>query len=318
VEITASVATVALIIPNWNGTKHLDVCLASIAAQSKRPDRTFLVDNGSSDGSVAFVAGNFPWVKCITLPRNVGFAAAVNRGIEASDEDFLALLNNDTELDVHWLGEMVRELESDASAGMVACKMLRFDERTTIDAAGDALTRGGSPLTLGAGEQDGEKFNHRRYVPGTCAGAALYRRKMFSRIGLFDEDFVSYYEDVDLSLRAQLAGYRCLYVPTAVCYHKRGATSALLKDFPVRMQERNLTALHVKNLPASVVLMKAPSILIGRTRRLWRELLAGVGPAALVGLLQGVILIPHMLRKRKAILGFRSVPTDYIASLFGS
>ena len=311
-------ATVSLIIPNWNGARHLDVCLTSIAAQSRRPDRAILVDNGSSDDSVAFVAGRFPWMECIALPRNVGFAAAVNRGIEASTEEYVALLNNDTELDVRWLGEMLRELESDASAGMAACKMLRFDERTTIDAAGDSLTRGGSPLTLGAGERDGEKFNLRRYVPGTCAGAALYKRNMLSRIGLFDEDFVSYYEDVDLSLRAQLAGYRCVYVPTAICYHKRGATSALLKDFPVRMQERNLTALHVKNFPASVLLRKAPSIFVGRVRRLWRELLAGVGPAALGGLLQGMVLIPHMARKRKGVLGFRSVPADYIASLFGS
>jgi GT2 family glycosyltransferase len=312
------VSTVSLIIPNWNGRKHLDVCLTSVAAQSKPPDRTILVDNGSSDDSVAFVAREFPWVECLALPRNLGFAAAVNHGIYASDEEFVALLNNDTELDPRWLSELLRELESDPSAGMAACKMLRFDARTTIDAAGDALTRGGSPLTLGAGEPDGEKFNRRRYVPGTCAGAALYKRGMFLRIGLFDEEFVSYYEDVDLSLRAQLAGYRCLYVPSAICYHKRGATAALLKHYPVRMQERNLTALHVKNLPAPVLLMKAPSIILGRARRLWRELLAGVGLAAIAGLFQGILRVPRMLRKRKGVLSLRAVSTEYITSLFGS
>jgi GT2 family glycosyltransferase len=297
---------------------HLDICLTSVAAQSKPPDRTILVDNGSADDSLAFVARKFAWVECLALPRNMGFAAAVNHGINASNEEFVALLNNDTELDPRWLSEMLRELQSDTSAGMAACKMLRFNARTTIDAAGDTLTHGGSPLTLGAGEPDGEKFNRRRYVPGTCAGAALYRREMFLRIGLFDEEFVSYYEDVDLSLRAQLAGYRCVYVPTAMCYHKRGATAALLKHYPVRMQERNLTALHVKNLPAPVILKKAPSMLLGRTRRLWRELLAGVGLAAIAGLFQGILLVPHMLRKRKGVLSLRAVSTEYITSLFGS
>ncbi len=307
----------ALIIPNWNGQQHLDLCLGSVASQSIRPARTILVDNGSSDGSVEYVVGKFPWVECISLPSNQGFAAAVNRGIRVAQEEYVALLNNDTELDPRWLEEMLIALGTDPAAGMAACKMLRFGERTRIDAAGDAFTRGGSPVTLGAGEADGTSFNQRRYVPGTCAGAALYRREMLTRIGLFDEDFVSYYEDADLSLRAQIAGYRCVYVPTSVCYHKRGATAKRMQDFPVRMQERNLTALHLKNLPAAVLLKKGPAFLGGRARRLWRECAAGSGGAAAKGVFQGLLLLPRMLHKRRDVLRLRSESTEYILSLFG-
>lgn len=309
--------TVSLIIPNWNGRAHLEVCLRSVAAQSRRPERTIVVDNGSSDGSQAFLAELFPWVELLALPENRGFAVAVNRGIDASDTTLIALLNNDTELDPLWLSELIRELEADPQAGMAACKMLRFEQRTIIDGAGDAWTRGGSPLTLGSGEADGDRFNERRYVPGACAGAALYRRSLFEAIGAFDEDFVSYYEDVDLSLRAQLAGYRCVYVPTAVCYHKRGATSALLKDYPVRMQECNLTAVHLKNLPGGVLLKMAPAFVAGRIRRILRECRAGVAAASLRGVMCGLARIPRLLRKRRAVLRLRAVTTDDLLSLFG-
>jgi hypothetical protein len=311
------VGPAALIIPNWNGKQHLELCLGSVAIQSTRPARTIVVDNGSSDGSLAYVAGRFPWVQCVSLPSNQGFAAAVNHGIKASQEEYVALLNNDTELDPRWLEEMLDALSSDPVAGMAACKMLRFDERSLIDAAGDAFTRGGSPVTLGSGEADGGSFNVRRYVPGTCAGAAVYRREMLTRIGLFDEDFVSYYEDADLSLRAQIAGYRCIYVPTSVCYHKRGATAARLRDFPVRMQERNLTALHLKNLPAAVLAKKGASFFGGRARRLWRECMAGSSGAAIGGALQGIALVPRMLRKRRHVLRLRTESTEYILTLFG-
>jgi GT2 family glycosyltransferase len=307
-----------LIIPNWNGRLHLDVCLTSVGNQTRRPAQTILVDNGSSDDSLSFVAMRYPWVECVALPENRGFAAAVNTGIEMSTGSFVALLNNDTELDPGWLENMLRELHNDTTAGMAACKMLKFDARTTIDSAGDGLTRGGSPVTIGSGQPDGAAYNIRRYVTGTCAGAAVYRRELFRDVGLFDEDFVSYYEDMDLSLRAQLAGYKCVYVPSAVCFHKRGATSALLKDFPVKMQERNLTAVQIKNFPASVWLRRGPAIVGGRIRRLVREIRAGVGGAAIIGAVQGILAMPRTLRKRHQNLALRNVPPVYVQSLFGS
>ncbi len=307
-----------MIIPNWNGRQHLEVCLSSVARQTVRPARTIVVDNGSTDDSTAFIQSRFPWVEVIALDRNGGFAAAVNRGIGVSDEPYVALLNNDTELDARWVETMLRALDADRSAGMAACKMLRFDDRRIIDSAGDTFTRGGSPVTRGAGEIDRGQYDRLEYVPGTCAGAALYRRELFENIGVFDEEFVSYYEDVDLSLRAQLAGYQCIYVPFAVCFHKRGATAALLAHFPARMQERNLTAVQIKNLPAAVWLRKGPAILLSRIRRLVRECRTDAGGAALGGFLLGLMMIPRLLGQRRRTLALRAVPSSRILSLFGS
>jgi GT2 family glycosyltransferase len=318
VENLTAVEGVALIIPNWNGRPHLEVCLSSVARQTVRPLHTIVVDNGSTDDSGAFIRSRFPWVECLTLDRNWGFAAAVNRGIGASAEPYVALLNNDTELDAGWMEIMLRALDTDRSAGMAACKMLRFDDRRIIDSAGDAFTRGGSPVTRGAGEIDRGQYDRPEYVPGTCAGAALYRRELFDRIGVFDEEFVSYYEDVDLSLRAQLAGYQCIYVPSAICFHKRGATAGRLAHFPARMQERNLTAVQIKNFPAGVWMRKGPVIILSRIRRLARECRTDARGAALGGFLQGLGMIPRLLRKRRRTLALSAVSSSRILSLFGS
>lgn len=308
---------IAAVIPNWNGLEHLEVCLRSLFSQSRVPDEVVLVDNGSTDGSVPFVEASFPAVRCIRLETNTGFAVAVNRGVRATLADLVVLLNNDTELDAHWLEELVRAIEDDAAAGMATCKMLRFDRRDVIDGAGDALTRAGSPYTRGAGEPDGAPFDTKEYVFGACGGASVYRRSMLDAIGLFDEEFISYYEDVDLSLRAQLAGWRCLYVPAARCYHKRGATSARRPAYPIRMQERNLTALYIKNYPAMVLWKRGPVILGSRVRRTYRAILAGIGVPTLQGIWDGMRLIPSMLRKRRAVQRLRTVDAATFTAWLG-
>ena len=306
-----------LVIPNWNGLEHLKVCLESVHAQTLRPSCTILVDNGSADGSVEFVNAQFPWVECIRIGHNAGFAVAVNRGIQAKRAQYVALLNNDTELEPSWLEVMVDALERDPSAGMAACKMLRFDRRDVIDGAGDGLTRGGAPYTRGAGEPDDGRFNTASHVFGACAGAAVYRRELFDRIGLFDESFVSYYEDCDLSLRALLNGWHCIYVPEARCYHKRGASSARQPAYPIRMQERNLTALQVKNFPLSVLITKGPVIVASRIRRTYRAVVAGMGKATLLGFLDSLPLLPRMLAQRRLIQRSRTVSAKMLAQWMG-
>jgi len=308
---------ITLVIPNWNGREHLQVCLESVQAQTLRPSKTILVDNGSTDGSVEYVEAHFPWVECVRVGHNAGFASAVNSGIQADAGEFVALLNNDTEIDSEWLRLLVEALEQDPGSGMAACKMLRFDQRNVIDGAGDGLTRGGAPYTRGAGEADDGRFDSRSYVFGACAGAALYRRKMFDQIGLFDEEFVSYYEDVDVCLRASLAGWKCLYVPEARCYHKRGATSARLPSYPIRMQERNLTALYVKDFPLEVLIRRGPTIFASRVRRVFRAFRAGIGPATARGFWDGFRLIPRMLAKRRPIQRSRVVPARTLINWMG-
>jgi GT2 family glycosyltransferase len=312
---TVSGSDVTIVIPNWNGEEHLRECLSSIDRQTVRPATTLLVDNGSTDGSLALVEKEFPWVTSIPFRENRGFAAAVNSGIVASRTAFVALLNNDTRLDSRWLETLLEVLRTHPDLGSAACKMLNFHHPEIVDAAGDALTRGGAPYTRGMGEPDDGRFDRREYVFGACAGAALYRRAVFDDIGLFDEDFVSYYEDQDLAFRAQLHGYRCMYVPAAICYHKRGATAKAIPFYPIRMQERNLTAFYVKNFPWRTFIAESPVIVGSRIRRIFRALRAGIGGPTLMGLAEGMFLIPRMLAKRRRVQKLRTVPLQVITDL---
>ncbi len=308
-------ATVSIVIPNWNGMEHLSSCLESVRRQTYKAAEVILVDNGSTDGSTGFIKTSFPEVILILFGTNRGFAAAVNRGIETATGDIIALLNNDIELEPQWLERAMSGLLHHKEAGSAACKMLRYDNRTIIDAVGDGLTRGANPLTRGAGMHQGAISDREEFIFGACAGAALYKKGLFTSVGTFDESFISYYEDADLAFRSQLAGFKCIYVPSAVCYHKRGATAKKMKaHYPIRMQERNLTAFHIKNIPAMVLLRRFPVILASRIRRLFRLTLSGLGVPAWSGLLEGLALIPEMIRKRKIIQSQRTVSCDYILS----
>ena len=313
--IRMNLPTVSIIIPNWNGLAHLRICFDAIGRQTLQPLETIMVDNGSTDGSFEFVRKNYSHVKILGLSSNYGFAYAINRGIETARGEYIALLNNDVDLDDHWLGNLVSAMENEVSLGSVACKMLNFYDHSLIDSAGDALTRVGSPYSRGYGEPDGPQFNTSELVFGTCAGAGLYRREVFAEVGMFDEDFVSYYEDVDFSFRSQLAGFKCLYVPKAICYHKRGATGGKTSLYPIRMTERNLTAYYLKDFPLAILLGKSPFILASRIRRMYRSTRAGWGRATIQGFIEGFKLVPAMLRKRRQVQRSRVVSIKYINSL---
>lgn len=308
-------STVSVIVPNWNGLVHLKDCFDAIKRQTLQPLETIMVDNGSTDDSFEVVRRNYPHVRILGLSSNYGFAYAVNRGIETAPGEFIALLNNDTDLDDQWLAKLVSALQHDASLGSVACKMLNFYDRTIIDSAGDAITPFASLYNRGYGEKDSDRYGKQEYVFGACAGAALYRKTMFTAIGMFDEDFVSFYEDVDFSFRSQLAGFKCLYVPEAICYHKRGATGGKASPYPVKMTERNLIAFYAKSFPAGLLVRKLPFILAGIVRRIYRAMLAGMGVPAVLGFFQGLGLLPRMLRKRSSVQRLRMVEIQYLESL---
>lgn len=241
--------TVAVIIPNWNGAHHLVDCLQSLASQLRPGVRVVVVDNGSTDTSLALLASRFPWVEVIALADNLGFSAAVNAGIRSTDSEFVVLLNNDTKAAPDWLERLVDGMRRHPRASFAACKMLLFDPPHRIDSAGDRYSLlSGAGINIGAGEPAAAR-SEAAWVFGACAGAAIYRRSLFEDIGLFDEDFFLVFEDVDLDLRAQVAGHRCIYLPDAVVYHKRGAST----DNSSRIVEvrawRNLIWVAGKNLP---------------------------------------------------------------------
>jgi GT2 family glycosyltransferase len=307
---------VTVVIPNWNGKKFLDVCLISLRNQSFGDFRTTIVDNGSVDGSVEYVEQNFPEVRVLALVENRGFSAGVNVGIRDARSEYVALLNNDTEVDPGWIETLVRAAEAHPEAGLFASKLVDFHDRRLLDGAGDALRRSGLPYRLGHAEMDRGQYDEPAFVFGACAAAALYRRGMFEEIGLFDEDFFAYCEDGDLSFRAQLAGYRCLYVPGSVVYHMGSASTGGKRSLmATRLGTQNSLSLLVKNLPAPLVFRSLPFVLAGQLSRLLVTAATSTLGAHFRGLGGALRLLPRMLGKRCGIQKRRQVPTSYIRQL---
>lgn len=252
-----------IVIPNWNGKRMLEICLPSIYSQKFNDFSVTVVDNGSTDDSLAFLNSSFPQVMVIALPENMGFSSAVNRGIQAGNREWVLLLNNDIEMDSGCLENLAAEAGREPAIGIFALKMLSYSDRTLIDGAGDGVLRGGVGYRLGTMEPDSATYNLKREVFGACAGAALYRRSLFDQIGLFDEDFFAYLEDVDLNLRAVRAGYTCCYIPEAIVYHMGSATSgSKINEFTVRLTTRNNIYVIGKNFSFTMVLRFLPAILI--------------------------------------------------------
>jgi GT2 family glycosyltransferase len=309
---------VTVVIPNWNGERFLRLCLGSLRDQSFRDFATILVDNGSVDGSRGFVEEHFPEVEVVSLGENRGTAAAFNAGIEASETQYVALLNNDTEQDPGWLEALVRAAEDHPESGLFASRLVDFHDRHVLDGAGDAMRLSGLPYRLGHGERDGVRFDTPGYVFGACAAAALYRRGMFDEVGLFDEDFVSYCEDGDVSFRAQLAGYRCFYVPGAVVYHMGSAsTGGKRSPTATRLGSRNSFSLLVKNLPLSAVPHILPFFVAGQLARLITAAATGSLRAHLEGLAGAWRHLPLMLEKRAEIQKRKKLSDAEVRRLLG-
>jgi GT2 family glycosyltransferase len=306
---------VTVVIPNWNGERFLFTCLGSLREQSFGDFEPVLVDNGSTDGSMALVSRNFPEVRVLPLGENGGFSVAVNAGIRASRTEYVALLNNDTEADPNWLEALVGAADSYPEAGFFASKLVDFNDRRILDGVGDVLRRSGLPYRLGHGEPDLGQYDEAAFVFGACAGAALYRRSMLDEIGLFDEDFFANCEDGDLSFRAQLAGYRCLYVPGSVVYHMGSATFGKRSPTATRLGTRNSLCMLVKNLPTPLVPGFLPFIAAGQLSRLIVTASTSTLRAHLQGLAGALHLLPIMLRKRREIQKRRQVPIGYIRNL---
>lgn len=243
-----------IVIPNYNGRRFLDVCLKSIYCQSYAAWRIILVDNGSTDGSAAFVRECFPGVSLLTLTENTGFSAAVNRGMEAGDGDLVFLLNNDTELAPDCLQELA-DAATRYPADFFAAKMINYHQRHLLDGAGEGFLRGGAGYRLGTMEADGGVYDVSRQVFGACGGAALYRRQVLKEVGLFEPDFFAYLEDVDWNVRAARLGKTCRYVAEARVYHIGSATSgSKFNDFTIRLSTRNSLFVVARNYSRTMLL----------------------------------------------------------------
>lgn len=307
---------VSVIIPNWNGAVHLPTCLESLRRQTWQDFEVIVVDNGSRDGSLELLARDYPEVRVLALGENRGFAGACNAGIRAARGEFVVLLNNDTEADPRWLEEVVAAFRRHPEAGMVASKMLLFDRRDTFHTAGDYYRVDGRPGNRGVWQTDRGQYDREEYVFSACGGSAAYRKSMLEDVGLLDEDFFYSCEDVDLAWRAQLAGWRCVYAPRAVVYHKLSATgggpTASFYD------GRNFIYLLVKDYPGDLWRRYWRLILRAQFRLAWEALRAWRGAAArarLRGMLAGLLSVPRMLRKRRAVQRIRRVDRAYLESI---
>ncbi|MBN1180552.1 MAG: glycosyltransferase family 2 protein [Anaerolineae bacterium] len=306
---------VSVIIPNWNGAHHLPVCLDSLSAQSYPHHEVIVVDNASRDDSLAVLA-RYPTVCTLPQPRNLGFTGACNVGFRAAGGSIQVLLNNDTEVHPDWLNHVVAAFEAHPEAGLVASKMLLFDQRDVLHTAGDYVTPDGLAHNRGIWHKDAGQYNRRVYVFSACGGSAAYRRAMLDEIGLLDEDYFFSFEDVDLAWRAQLAGWRCVFEPRAVVYHKLkasgGGKTASFYD------GRNRIYTIVKNYPGDMwqdhgqAVLTAQRQLAGTALKAWR---GAEARATLRGIAAGVLGMPKMLRKRRAVQAARKADRLYLERL---
>jgi GT2 family glycosyltransferase len=305
---------VSVIIVNWNGRKFLAKCLESLLHQAYRRFSIILVDNGSNDCSIDFVIRNYPEVKTIALPKNVGFSVANNIAIKTVHTEYVALLNNDAVAHPLWLQSLVGALEAYPEAGFAASKMLFYDNPEIIDRAGDSYTRAGAGLLRGRAEP-ASSYNRQEWIFGACAAAALYRTRMLWDIGLFDENFFLLYEDVDLSFRAQLRGYKCLYVPEAIVYHK--GSGSIIYDSPTSVYygHRNLEWVYIKNMPAGLIIKTLFPHIIYDMAAFFFFAARGRSKDFIKAKWDALKGLNKVLKKRRQIQDNRKVGNDYIWGL---
>jgi GT2 family glycosyltransferase len=307
---------ISVIIPNWNGNRYLPGCLDSLRSQSYRRFEVLVVDNASSDGSDRIVPESYPEYRLIPLSRNFGFAVAVNEGIRQAKGELMALLNNDAEAEPDWLASMAAAAADHPEAGFFACKILLYDRRDLIHSAGDFYGRDGVPGNRGVWQKDEGQFDREEYVLAACGAASSWRRELLDDVGLLDESLFMYCEDVDLSLRAQLRGYRCLYLPASRVYHRLSATGG--GEIASYYCGRNFISVALKDLPSSIIRGNWLSLMrtqAGFALHSLRHLREKAARARLRGQLAGLWDTRRRLGQRRAIQESRRVPDSYIASM---
>jgi GT2 family glycosyltransferase len=319
--------SISVVVVNWNRRDLLRACLRSLAAQrTSQPLDVVVVDNGSDDGSPEMVLAEFsgdPAVR-VQLVRNldnVGFCAANNQGFAASDSEFVALLNNDAEADSGWLEELATAFVDRPDVGMAASKILVHEDPRRIDKAGHLIYLDGQNRGRGTGEIDQGQYDRVEEVLWPDGCAAMYRREMLDRIGGFDEDFFAYADDAELGLRARIAGWSCLYVPTAVVRHHRGSTLGVRSARRLVLIERNRVLLAAKLFPWSLLWLNGAYYTARIVAGTWWAL-RGKGEAghfpgisgkltvvtALIrGDWQALKLLPRMLKKRRQLKRIRKL-----------
>lgn len=281
---------VSVVTPNYNGERFLKAFLESLNDDCEYIGEVIIIDNGSSDGSVEYLKGSsfdFPLV-LIENSKNLGFSPAVNQGIERARHDLIFSINNDTEIKKGSIKALIDLISSDEDIFSVQAKMLQYDNKELIDDVGDEYN------LLAWTKKTGENHRSDEYVEvrdifSSCAGAAMYRKSVLDEIGLFDENFFAYMEDVDLAIRSRINGYRNLLCPDAVVYHIGSATSgSRYNEFKVRLAARNNVWVVYKNLPIPLKIVNFIFLFFGFSIKYLFFLKKGFGSTYLAGIREGL------------------------------
>lgn len=287
---------VSVVIPNFNGIAFLDSVLGSLEGQTERNFEVIFVDNGSTDGSCSFVAANYPWVHLIELSENFGFCRAVNEGIRAAKAPYVLLLNNDTEVAENFVEEMLAAIKRHENAFSCAARMVQYHDRDRIDDAGNYYCALGWSFARGKGK-DVHRYEKEEKIFAACGGAAIYRKKILDKIGLFDEEHFAYLEDTDIGYRARIQGYENWYAPGAIVYHVGSGTSgSRYNQFKTRYSSRNNVYLIYKNMPLFQILLNLPFLIAGFGIKLLFFAVKGMGREYIAGIKNG-FTISHKGKK---------------------
>jgi GT2 family glycosyltransferase len=309
-----SVPLVSVIIINWNHRDCISNCLQSLHNQDYSRLEIIVVDNASNDGSVEWILQNYPAVKLITFPENRGFAHAFNVAANCSKGAFILSLNPDVTIEPGCISAMIAAFNHNDKIGMAAPKLLQALDPSRLDSTGLFIDRFRRTYDRGQDNPDVGQFDAKTEIFGACGAAALYRRSLLDDLQndgqYFDEDFFAYYEDADLAWRAQLMGWRCIYVPEAVGLHIRGYGDTLRKrrkknHYGPRFSLRNRYLMIVKNDEGVSLLADLPFILLSEIPRLFY--IAIVSPRSLLGLIEFIRKFPSAYKKRKRIQTTRKV-----------
>lgn len=312
--------SIAVIVLNWNSKDDTERCLASIFAQRKVEVKVLLVDNGSTEiGTEEFLEAmqtKYPAIILVRNQKNYGFAGGVNIGLKKVLKDkfeYVGLLNPDAVADKFWLHHLTKNVQM-SSPGIVTSLLLHSDGRT-IDSSGDWYSIWGLPFPRGR-NRPAKTAAAASTVFGGSGGASLYSTDMLRQIGLFDERFFAYYEDVDISFRAQLAGWKVIYEPKAIVYHKRGVSSQKIPGFTVYQTFKNLPLLYIKNVPRGLLWSIGWRFILAYWLMFGNAVKNGSGLPALKGWLTQIYLFWFdALPKRFSIQRNKKVSTSYIRSI---
>ena len=307
---------ISVVVVNWNRASLLRNCLLSLRNQQDAELEIIVVDNGSTDRSLAVLRSEFPEIQVICNATNRGFCAANNQGIAAARGDYVALLNNDAEAQPGWAAALFQACQSSPFVGMVASKILVYEDPSVIDKVGHLIYPDGQNRGRGTGAIDRGQFDRVEPVLWPDGCAALYRADMLREIGGFDEDLFAYGDDAELGLRARMAGWECLYTPHAVVRHHRGSTLGLKSMRRLHLIERNRVLLATKLFPLRLLVLN-PWFYLRRLIAGAKASFGGVGEtglfpgwrgkirlaaALLWGDLAALIQLPRTFRKRRYVI----------------